>query len=87
MDILVSSNVERQLFELSGRKSELIAEWMRELKEDKTFTVDDETREKLQSEFKADSVDSETCLRTIKETFDRYDYLIDPHRRCDEGCQ
>ena len=26
-----------------------------------------------------DSVDSETCLRTIKETFDRYDYLIDPH--------
>ena len=31
MDILVSSNVERQLFELSGRKSELIAEWMREL--------------------------------------------------------
>lgn len=79
MDILVSSNVERQLFELSGRKSELIAEWMRELKEDKAFTVDDETREKLQSEFKADSVDSETCLRTIKETFDRYDYLIDPH--------
>lgn len=79
MDILVSSNVERQLFELSGRNSALIAEWMRALKEDKAFTIDDATRERLQREFKADCVDSEECLRTIKETFDTYDYLIDPH--------
>lgn len=79
MDILVSSNVERQLFELSGRKSALIAEWMKDLKEKKSFTVDDITREKLQNEFKADAVDSATCLKTIKETFDTYDYLIDPH--------
>lgn len=79
MDILVSSNVERQLFELSGRNSDLIASWMRDLKENKSFTVDAATREKLQSEFKADAVDSETCLETIKETFDTYGYLIDPH--------
>ena len=65
MDILVSSNVERQLFELSGRNADLIATWMEQLKAKKTFTIDEETRNKLQSDFKAEAVDSETCLRTI----------------------
>ncbi|WP_251198155.1 threonine synthase [Anaerotardibacter muris] len=79
MDILVSSNVERQLFELSGRNSDAIAQWMKDLKENKCFTIDDVTREKLQAEFKAGSVDSETCLETIKETLEAHDYLVDPH--------
>lgn len=79
MDILVSSNVERQLFELSGRNADLIATWMEQLKAKKTFTIDEETRNKLQSDFKAEAVDSETCLRTIKEVHDAYNYLIDPH--------
>ena len=39
MDILVSSNVERQLFELTGRNAEAIATWMEELKANKSFTV------------------------------------------------
>lgn len=79
MDILVSSNVERQLFELSGRKSDAIASWMKDLRENKIFSIDDATRKKLQAEFKADAVDSEACLRTIKAVLDEYDYLIDPH--------
>lgn len=79
MDILVSSNVERQLFELTGRNAEAIATWMEELKANKSFTVDAETLSKLQADFKSDSVDSETCLNTIKEVLDKYNYLIDPH--------
>ena len=79
MDILVSSNVERQLFELSGRRSDVIASWMKDLKENKAFSIDDQTREKLQAEFKADAVDSKACLRTIKAVLDEYDYLVDPH--------
>ena len=39
MDILVSSNVERQLFELTGRNAEAIATWMEELKANKSFTI------------------------------------------------
>ena len=79
MDILVSSNVERQLFELSGRNSDAIASWMKDLKENKAFSIDEATRAKLQAEFKADAVDSATCLETIKATLDEYDYLVDPH--------
>ena len=79
MDILVSSNVERQLFELTGRNADAIAAWMEELKANKSFTVDTETLSKLQADFKSDSVDSETCLSTIKEVLDKHNYLIDPH--------
>lgn len=79
MDILISSNVERQLFELTGRQGEKIATWMNELKTDKKFTLDNDTFAKLQADFKADSADSETSLKVIKETLEAYDYLIDPH--------
>lgn len=79
MDILVSSNVERQLFELTGRNDQAIAAWMDDLKQKKCFTVDDETRSKLQADFKADSVDNATCLATIKEVHEKYGYLLDPH--------
>lgn len=79
MDILVSSNVERQLFELTGRNADSIASWMDALKTDKCFTVDEETRKKLQADFKANAVDSETCLQTIKEVQQQYGYLLDPH--------
>ena len=79
MDILVSSNVERQLFELTGRNAEAIATWMDQLKQEKKFTVDSETLAKLQTTFKSDSVDSATCLKTIKEVLEQHGYLIDPH--------
>ena len=79
MDILVSSNLERQLFELTGRNAEAITEWMRQLNEDRTFRIDKETYAKLRETFKADSIDNAACLRTIKEVFDEHDYLIDPH--------
>ena len=79
MDILVSSNVERQLFELSGRDGERIRGWMDDLTSNRRFTVDDDVREKLQAVYRSDSVDSATCLATIKEVYERDGYLLDPH--------
>ncbi len=79
MDILVSSNVERQLFELTNRNAASIATWMEDLKTAHSFTIDAETLKSLQETFAADSVDNKTCLDTIKEVHDTYNYLIDPH--------
>ncbi len=79
MDILVSSNVERQIFELSGRNSELVAEWMRSLKEEKYFELDPQTKKRLQDDYAAGYVDNATALATIKEVFENQGYLIDPH--------
>lgn len=79
MDILVSSNLERQLFELSGRDAPAVKSWMEDLRDRQSFRVDPETFRALRETFKADFVDNATCLRTIKEVFEKHDYLLDPH--------
>ena len=79
MDILVSSNLERQLFELTGRDASAIAGWMDDLREKRRFRVDEGTFAKVRETFASDSVDNATCLATIKRVFDEHDYLLDPH--------
>ncbi len=79
MDILVSSNLERQLFELAGRDSAAISEWMRQLREDRRFEVDTQTLEKLHADYAAGSVDDAECLATIKRVYEEHGYLVDPH--------
>ena len=79
MDILVSSNLERQLFELTGRDASAIKEWMRQLNEEGAFTIDEATFAALKKNYKAGSVDNATCLQTIKAVFDEHAYLLDPH--------
>lgn len=79
MDILVSSNLERQLFELTGRDASAIKQWMVDLKEKRRFEVDEETRVALKNNYRAGSVDNETCLNTIREVFEQNKYLLDPH--------
>lgn len=79
MDILVSSNLERQLFELTGRDAQAISSWMCDLNEKRCFRVDADTFACVRETFKADSVDNATCLATIKSVLDEHDYLLDPH--------
>ncbi len=79
MDILVSSNLERQLFEITGRDSDAIVKWMRDLKENKAFRVDRDTFEKMRQVFRADAIDNDTCLKVVHEVFNQYGYLLDPH--------
>ena len=79
MDILVSSNLERQLFELTGRNERAIAGWMDDLRTDHRFRVDEETFAKVRASFAADSVGNDECLATIKDVFEHHGYLIDPH--------
>ncbi len=79
MDILVSSNLERQLFELTGRNAEAIRQWMVDLNEKRCFRVDEETFGRVRENFSADSVDNATCLATIRAVLDEHGYLLDPH--------
>ena len=79
MDILVSSNLERQLFELTGRDASAIRGWMDDLRERRCFRVDRDTFAKMRELYVADSVDNDTCLRTIREVHESCGYLMDPH--------
>lgn len=79
MDILVSSNLERQLFELTDRNAASIKQWMEDLRTHKSFRVDRETFQKMRELYSADSIDNQTCLDTIREVYERENYLMDPH--------
>jgi threonine synthase len=78
MDILISSNLERLLFDLCA-DVKLIRCWMDALKRTGRFLIDDATRAKLQAEFAGAWVDNDTCLRTIGRVQREHGYLLDPH--------
>jgi threonine synthase len=78
MDILVSSNLERLLYDLNGDPA-AIRGWMDDLRESGRFALDPDTLTKLQAEFVGDWVDNAECLRTIGAVYREHDYLVDPH--------
>ncbi|WP_261433692.1 threonine synthase [Berryella wangjianweii] len=79
MDILVSSNLERQLFELTDRDPAAIASWMSDLRENRAFRVDRDTFTRVREHFRADSVGNDECLDVIRSVHERCGYLLDPH--------
>ena len=79
MDILVSSNLERQLFELTGRDAARISGWMEDLGGKGVFSVDEATFARLRREYRCGSVSNAECLETIRAVDAEHGYLLDPH--------
>ncbi|MDE7463555.1 MAG: threonine synthase [Clostridiales bacterium] len=79
MDILVSSNLERLIFELSGRNAALTKERMDELKSTGRYQITAEEHEKIKETFACGYADEEQTDCAIEEMFDEYGYLIDTH--------
>ena len=79
MDILVSSNLERLLFEISGKDGAKVQEWMGQLSEKGAYSVDPSTLRVLQSFFVGGFSDEAGIVKTIREVYDRCDHVIDTH--------
>lgn len=79
MDILVSSNLERLLFALSGNDDELISSYMAALAKDGKYKVSEQILADLQAQFAAGYTDETATLATIKKYYDEYGYVVDPH--------
>ncbi len=79
MDILISSNLERLLFELTGHDASRVREWMGLLKRDGRYTVDETTRDRVRDLFWSDFTSDDETLTTIRETYRRYGYVVDTH--------
>lgn len=79
MDILISSNLERLVFELCERNSALTAERMSELKKSGKYNITEKEVEFLDKQFFADYCDKEECMQTIADVFDEYGYVLDTH--------
>ncbi len=79
MDILISSNLERMLFELSGENDKEVAAMQKDLAEKGKFTVSDSIKEKISQLFFGGCCDDEATLDTIGKTFKEKNYLLDTH--------
>ena len=79
MDILVSSNLERLLYEMTGRNSKQVTHWMQELKANGVYEVDDKTKKKLKEVFFAGFCSDKDTFATISDIYDKFGYLVDPH--------
>jgi len=78
MDILVSSNLERLLYLLSGDTA-LVAELMGKLNKDGVYTVPAEMLQKIQSEFWAAYCDDARADKIMGRVYKEKGYLCDPH--------
>jgi threonine synthase len=79
MDILVSSNLERLLYDLSDCDGGVVSEYMDALSRDGVYTVGKRARELISTVFACGSCDDDEARRAIADTFERYGYLLDPH--------
>lgn len=79
MDILISSNLERLLYHMSGEDSNTVNELMSALSKDGKYRVSPQLIEKIQEEFSAGYCDEKCVDETIKHNFDDYKYLCDTH--------
>jgi len=79
MDILISSNLERLLFLLSGMNDALTADWMAKLSKDGCYKVTDDVFAKLGEMFESGCCDDEGTKKCIAETYEEFKYLCDTH--------
>ena len=79
MDIQVSSNFERQLFESSGRDSDSIKDIFYEFSKNNSYTFDKDVQNDLQSCYSTTAVSNDETLNAIKKIKEKYNYMADPH--------
>ena len=79
MDILISSNLERFLFEMVNHDGAKIAGWMEDLNTKGLFEVDGETMTAINAILAADYATEKETLDTIKTVFENTGYTLDTH--------
>ncbi|WP_430240892.1 threonine synthase [Neorhizobium sp. DAR64861/K0K2] len=79
MDIQISSNFERLLFEAYGRDPSAVRSSMASLKQSGAFEIKPEALKAIKREFRAGRATQEQVAETIRETLEATGYLLDPH--------
>jgi threonine synthase len=81
MDIQISSNFERYLFEAAGRDAALIRKWMQALGKTRRFDLGP-LKDVLEKDFAASAASEEDVANAIRRLQAECGYLVDPHTAC-----
>ena len=79
MDIQVSSNFERLLYEVHARDPYVVRRMMESLRQSGAFTIHDRELDQIRHEFDSGRTDEDATARTIAETLAGTGELLDPH--------
>ena len=79
MDIQISSNFERLVFDLAGRNGDHVANYMNELQATGGFALEADQLATLRSLFDARKVNDDETLQTIRDVYTKNRYILDPH--------
>ena len=79
MDILISSNLERLVFELLGRDEQALSALMQKLKADGRYELPAAALSALQAEFAGAFADDKATVTTIRNVWESHHFLVDPH--------
>lgn len=79
MDIQISSNFERLLFETCGQDAEQVRGWMEGFKQNGRFAISTEQHQNLLTLFSAYRLSDAETIEEMKRIYDETGYVIDPH--------
>lgn len=79
MDILISSNLERLLYHLSGEDAGKIRAWMQQLQEQGYYSIDRGMMESLSQLFWSGWTGEDGTKAALESAYRNYGYLMDPH--------
>ena len=82
MDILISSNLERLLFEVCGRNAARTAELMKELKEKGAYTITPQEKAAINETFDGGFANEDEVVETVYDVFCDTGYTMDTHTGC-----
>ena len=79
MDILISSNLERLLYESADRDAALVSSWMELLSASGSFSIGAQRLAQLRKTFWAGYADDVMTAAEIRRVYERSHYVLDPH--------
>ncbi len=82
MDILISSNLERLIFEISGRDHKLTAKRMSALKTEGKYEISAEELAAINQTFDGGYANEEECVEAMYDVFVDTGYTMDTHTGC-----
>ena len=79
MDIQIASNFERLIYDLNNYNDIETKNIMTEIKERGRYIISDENLEKIKKNFLSASINESEVLNIIKEVYEKYEIILDPH--------
>ena len=79
MDIQIASNFERLIYDLNNGDDMQTINVMNDIKEKGKYIIDQQRLDRINSDFLSSKMNEDEVLKTIKEVYDKFDLVLDPH--------